>query len=236
MSDWKRFHIASLAMAQAVAGGHYLKGARGGIPGGPSVLGRSVSLKQEPSWSKLRVHTGMNSLQTCYGRWAALSGYLFKPGSSELKELKDYVGIWEKKPMSSWPHFDKPGLFPRRLGGSDSSIALGEDCRNKRHFDCIGFIYWVLHEVVPTGKWMNFGINSYSKSGTYWSHLGMVSAADVKHGDIVTRPAGSPAHIGFVSLGNKVVHASIESKGVIVETYTPGDWGGGVARIKDAHL
>lgn len=235
MSDAKRFQIANLAMTQVTSFGHYLKGARGGIPGGPAVLGRSVSLKHDPSWPGLRVNTAVNTLQTCYGRWSVRGGYLFALGTAKLEKLKEYVAKWESKPGSSWPHFEDAGMFPRRLGGPGSSIALGEDCRDKRHFDCIGFIYWVLHEIVPSGKWMNYGIANYAKSGAYWDHLGKLGAGDVKHGDIVTRPATSPTHIGFISFGNKVVHAWMESKGVVMENYAPGDWGG-VVRIKDAHL
>ena len=235
MSAVKRFYIANLAMGQAMIGGHYLKGARGAFPGAGAVVGRSVDLKEDSVWDTLRVHTGANSLQTCYGRWSKAGGYLFQVGSTQLSNLKKYVADNKGKPMSSWPHFEKPNMFPRRLKGSDSAIALGEDCRNKRHFDCIGFIYWVLHEAAPSVGWENFGIESYAKNGTYWDFLGQISASDLKYGDIVTRLTSSPKHIGVISIGNKVVHAAMESKGVVSESYSSSSWHG-VTRIKDAYL
>ena len=57
MSDTRRFMIASLAMGQSLLSAHYLRGARGAIPGeGPSV-GREVNLKKDSRWDTLRVHT-----------------------------------------------------------------------------------------------------------------------------------------------------------------------------------
>jgi hypothetical protein len=236
MSDAKRFQIANLAMTQVMAGGHYLEGARGAVPG-TTHLERTVTLKDDPLWDTLRVHAAANSLQTCYGRWHAAGGYLFQPGSTQLAKLKEYVAANKSKAMSSWPHFEKTGMFPRRLGAAGSSIALGDDCRGKRHFDCIGFIYWVLHEIAPAGPWKNFGIANYARTeSTYWDHLGPLTFTGLKYGDIVTRPAQSPHHIGFISLNNKVVHAKMEGSGVVMEDYSTTAWPGGVSRIRDARL
>ena len=81
MSDVRRFMIATMVMNQGLLGAHYLKGARGGIPGeGPSV-GREVFLKQDSKWDTLRVNTGTNTLQNCYGRWKTVHGFLFQVGS-----------------------------------------------------------------------------------------------------------------------------------------------------------
>jgi hypothetical protein len=62
-----------------------------------------------------------------------------------------------------WAHYDKPNLYPRRLHGSGSAIALGEDCRNKRHFDCMGFIYPTLRQHNKTVTWNNHNIASFEK-------------------------------------------------------------------------
>jgi hypothetical protein len=239
-ADTKRFQIANLAMSQVMSGAHYLKGARGGIPGGAAAVGRTVKLKEDPEWNTLRVHTGSNSLQTCFGRWKTVKGFLFQVGSGELKDLKTYVETNKSKPMESWPYVTNPSyaaaqLYPRRLNGPGSAIAAGEDCRGKRHFDCIGFIYWVLYEVAPSVSWENHGIAGYSNGFGEVEKLGKLGSADLKYGDIVTRTDTTPQHIGFVSFGNKVVHASMEAIGVIMEGYDKNAWTR-VSRVKDEFL
>jgi hypothetical protein len=240
MSDTRRFMIASLAMGQGLMGAHYLRGARGGIPGEGPAVGREVLLKQDSRWDYLRVHTGTNSLQNCYGRWKTANGFLYQVGSSELARLKDYVADNKGVPMDSWAHFPDPPhygakLFPRRLGGPGSGIAAGEDCRGKRHFDCIGFIYWVLNEISPTVKWYNHSIRNYEQGFDEVQKMGRLQPDELKHGDIVTRTDSSPKHIGFISFGNSVVHASMESIGMVIQSYNREHWTG-VSRVKDPYL
>lgn len=240
MSDVRRFMIATMAMNQGLLGAHYLRGARGGIPGeGPSV-GREVLLKQDSRWDTLRVNIGANSLQNCYGRWKTVHGFLFQVGSSELARLKTYVADNKSTKMDSWPHFPDPPytgakLFPRRLSGAGSGIAAAEDCRGKRHFDCIGFIYWLLHETTPTVKWENHSIRNYEQGFKEVQKMGRLQAHELNHGDIVTRTDSKPKHIGFVSFGNIVVHASMESIGMKTQAYNREDWTG-VSRVKDDYL
>ena len=240
MSDTRRFMLASLAMGQGLMGGHYLKGARGGIPGEGPAVEREVKLNEDPAWDTLRVHAASNSLQTCFGRWSTVDGFLFQVGSKELARLKTYVAENKGKSMDSWPVFPSPPhagaqLFPRRLDGPGSSIAAGEDCRGKRHFDCIGFIYWLLSEVSPTVKWQNHSIPNFEQGFEQVEKMGRLQASELKHGDIVTRTNSTPKHIGVVSIGNSVVHASMESIGTVIQSYNREHWTG-VSRVKDAYL
>jgi cell wall-associated NlpC family hydrolase len=219
--------------------GHYLSGARGGIPGGPSCVGRSVDLNEDSSWGHLSIHAAKNSLQRCYGRWAAFgkSGYLFQPGSKELTALKAYWEEHKGEPPESWPSFETEGLTPRRIGkSSDSAIALGEDCRDKRHFDCIGFIYWAYNQVLPNNSWASQGISGYAKGFTSSDKrinvksLGELGPMQIQSGDIVTRTNTTPKHIGIGISGGTVIHASRESDGVLIEPFLKGNWTG-VSRI-----
>ncbi|HYP06171.1 MAG TPA: hypothetical protein VER03_08025 [Bryobacteraceae bacterium] len=240
MSDTRRFIIATLARGQGLMGAHYLKGARGGIPGEGPAVGRTVKLTEISKWETLSVHAGSNTLQNCFGRWQTTNRFLFQVGSSELSRLKDYVAENSGNSMDSWPYFPDPPfygakLYPRRLGKAGSAIAAGEDCRGKRHFDCIGLIYWVLHEIAPTVKWEGHSISNYEQGFKQVDSLGRLQADELKYRDIVTRTDSSPKHIGFISLGDKVVHASMESIGTKIETYNREEWTG-VSRVKDPYL
>ena len=240
MSDARRFMLASLAMGQGLLGAHYLSGARGGIPGEGASVEREVKLNEDPNLNTLRVHTASNSLQTCFGRWKTVDGFLFQVESKELARLKNYVEENKGKSMDSWPVFPSPPspgaqLFPRRLHGTGSAIAAGEDCRGKRHFDCIGFIYWLLNEVSPSVKWYNHSIPNYEQGFQQVEKMGRLQANELKHGDIVTRTNSTPKHIGVVSIGNSVVHASMESVGMAIQSYNREHWTG-VSRVKDAYL
>ena len=237
MSETKRTMIATIAMLQY--GAHYLKGARGGIPGGPKVLDRLVELVHDPKYDTLRINTARNSMQTCYGRWDRCGGSLLPAQKSVSDRVHKYISDNEGTPDDSWPPLAHPPgkpakFYPRRLKGAGSSIANAEDCRNIRHFDCVGFAQWVLFQVQPARTWA-MDIPQFETHTDLFTPMGLLPAAETKYGDIVTRTTSTPSHIGFIGFANKVVHASIESAGVIYSDYDPKDWTG-LTRVKDAYL
>ena len=217
-----RYEIFQVAYSQLNA--HYLPGARGGVPGGPAQLGRTVDNCNSKQWSSLAICAASNSLGTCYGRWAGLNGrgYLFQPNSSRINRLKSWVEANQKYPVEGWPPFEGYGMTPRRL--ASTAIALGEDCRGRRHFDCIGFIYWVLNEVVPHESWTNNIIKHYQKGFTIIESLGKLEPSKLMNGDVVTRTSSSPDHIGIASADGLVVHASREGDGILCERYQSKKW------------
>lgn len=228
-ADEGRYLIAQHAQSQLAA--HYLPGARGGIPGGPAVLGRSVKLEYNRSWSKLQIHAGSNTLGPCWGKYKR-TGHLVQPDSQELKRLKDYASANKDRPGTDWPHFEKYGISPRRIEGEGSAIALSEDCRNRRHFDCIGFIFWALNEVMPWIAWWERGIPQYAqKNDTLLDNLGLISGSQLRPGDICVRLNTDPKHIGIAVGPGTVVHASREDIGVVVQNFSEGKWTS-VSRVK----
>ena len=66
-------------------------------------------------------------------------------------------------PSSQWKSFNHTGLFPRRSAGY---LYLGEDCRGHRHFDCEGFVAWVLVKAAgkDAGTWRK-GVGWYQSGG-----------------------------------------------------------------------
>lgn len=233
IDEIKRGMLATTALGQAIEGAHYLLGGWGGIPGGPDEHGRAVKLIEHHAYETLAIHTAKNGKQTCYGRWGEAGGYLFPATTTTSTNLKKYIA--ENSSLDDWAYFDKPNLFPRRLHGADSTIALGEDCRNKRHFDCIGFIYWVLRQYNKTVTWNNHNISSFEKGFKEVEKLGQCTSSQLSIGDIVTRTNTTPHHIGFYIGFDRVVHASIENRGVVISPYGSGNWTG-AARLKEGIL
>ena len=220
-----RYEIFMAAYGQL--NGHYLRGARGGLPGGPAVLERTVHALNRPEWDHLAVSGAYNSCGRCYGRWARFgaSGYLFQPDSARLKRLKDWVYANQKYPVASWPPFEHYGMTPRRLSKKEgATIAMGEDCRSRLHFDCIGFIFWALNQVVPRSRWVKNAIPQYEWGFKGLERLGLIAKSQLKNGDIVTRTNTNPDHIGIANEEGWVVHASRECDGVVYEPFERGNW------------
>ncbi len=234
IDEIKRGMLATTALGQALAGAHYLLGGWGGIPNGPAENGRPVKLLENKKYETLAIHTAKNGKQTCFGRWGEVGGYLFPALPTTAEKLKKYIAE-NPSDTDSWTSYEKPSLFPRRLHGEGSAIALGEDCRNKRHFDCIGFVYWVLRQYNKTFTWENHNISSFEKGFSQAERLGQSTSAQLCIGDIVTRTNTTPHHIGIYVGFDRVVHASIENRGVVISPYGSGNWTG-AARLKEGVL
>lgn len=230
IDELKRGMLVAAALGQAADGAHYLLGGWGGIPDGPSECGRPVQLIENRKYSTIAIHTAKNGKQTCFGRWGEVGGYLFPAGTTTSDKLNKYISE-NPAHSSDWKSFEKPNLFPRRLHGEGSAIALGEDCRNKRHFDCIGFVYWVLRQYNMTVVWENHNIRSFEKGFSAVESVGKcLTSSQLWPGDIVTRTNTTPNHIGIYAGFDRVVHASIENRGVVISPFASGNWTG-AARV-----
>lgn len=166
----KRQMIVLTALVQYQLGGHYLKGADGAIPDDAgSGLFRTLSIAENTTIEKLAVHATKNNWGTCRGRYTKVGGKKFAKGDGGDRDihLPEYLADLESTFLPSWfwPPFRDTGLFPRRDVGY---IFLGEDCRGKRHFDCEGFVAWVLVEALgkDKGTWRQ-GVGWYQNGGTH---------------------------------------------------------------------
>lgn len=144
-----------------------------------------------------------------------------------LDKLKTISNSW------MWDSFENTGLYPRLANGY---IYLGEDCWGKRHFDCEGFIAWVLVKALgkDQGTWKkgiewfqnpeNPRLKVYQAQGANYvfSKHETITQNDILDGDILIRKPGSNGgeHIALAcAKGTGVLEASGKSRGVIRSTY-----------------
>jgi hypothetical protein len=245
-----RMLIVTTAMAEANAGAHYLKGADGGVPDGAAGLTRTPRLLEDLSIDNLGVHAAKSDFGVCRGRWEMLTdqgGKQFAKGQYDRDTLLPaYLDelYMSMLPSSQWKSFNYTGLYPRRSSGY---LYLGEDCRNHRHFDCEGFVAWVLVKAAgkDAGTWRK-GVSWYQNGGggrlDVYKAVGdayvradgaKITKNDILDGDILIRKPNQYGgeHIAFAcAKGSAVIEASGKDRGVLRSAYKP-NWTD-LARIK----
>lgn len=113
-------------------------------------------------------------------------------------------------------------VYPRKV---KSQIILGEDCSNRRHFDCIGFVNFCISEVWKSG-WM-FGYEQYRDKPKICNGAEVKLGSGLKNGDLVLRdPHGSlPFHIGLVvNDGLSVANAKGGNVGMGIDKFSASNW------------
>jgi hypothetical protein len=202
-----------------------------------------MSLRENFTIDNLGIHAGANGFGTCRGRFLIAGGKQFSKGETDRDvDLPAYLDKLAKSAAlpSQWPSFNHTGLYPRRDAGY---LFLGEDCREKRHFDCEGFIAWVLWSALAKdpGTWRK-GVPWYNDGGGGRLKVFSKSAGNfplkssLQDGDILIKLTTKHEHIGFASAGGKfVVHASGRSRGVLTSAFDASRWTA-MARIRDEHL
>jgi hypothetical protein len=250
--DEKRQTIILTALAEQQKGGHYLKGADGAIPDSPgSGLFRSLTIDENTEIASLAIHATKNNYGTCRGRYKRVGGLRFQKGDGPAGDrdfhLPKYLDDLNDTFLPSWiwPSYRGTGLFPRNDSGY---LYLGEDCRGVRHFDCEGFIAWVLVKALGKDKgtwrkgvkWYQDGgegrldVYKYTGGGVYTHKDGAtIGTSQIRGGDILIRKPNSYGgeHIAFaLENGDGVLEASGRDRGVLLSTYHP-DWTD-LARIK----
>lgn len=242
-----------IARALLNLGSHYLNGSDGGYPGmKDGYKGRDIKLVERGDYDEVAIHTATWSKKSCTGRCTKAGGDDLGPKN---KAVKDYCEENEGLAPELWQPF-QGNLYPRRYQGKETStIYIGEDCRDVRHFDCISFVNWVLTTALQ--KSFSYSIVQYEgkKSGA-----GVIAPVktfkapftDLQNADILTKIkwkydpnkdgveddkdwAVESQHIGFYMAGGKVIEASGAKVGVIISDYKQSDWTG-MSRIKDSYL
>jgi len=226
--DGSRAMIVATAAQQAALGAHYINGSDGGITGmnaageagGGLSANRKIYLLEDHSWEKLAVHAAIYAGSVCRGRYERVGGKMFQPNTPDLITLQHvYVPNLPYYPAEMVKPFPNSMLYPRRSRSKPGgTIYLGEDCRGKRHFDCISFVNWVLTTVV--GRLIWYAEKDYFSGGKMNAQILPPTHTPFKNGDIGVRiDSSGKEHIGFLTSAGKMIHARDPEKGVELSAF-----------------
>jgi NlpC/P60 family len=222
---------------------HYVWGACGATPGGqdgsrgrPGQVNLVTPARTDPANPAVfAACCGVDGMMVCAGRYDEANGGIEggRPANPSDADLIAYLSGLDATDADSWePYFD---WFSPRIAiekGKPPYLVWGEDCRDIRHFDCVGLVNYcydtAMAELVP--QWADrpwhLSIAQYNDpiSGTF-----PVSNGSLIAGDILTR---GNHHIGlYVGDGDgspdnpgTVVQAEQTSTGLQIRDYVSGTW------------
>ncbi len=216
----------AIDFARKYIGSHYLWGGGCSTPdGNDGVWYRPSAVSLVPLSTFLsRVMVGaaqcdVDGHYVCAGRYQKIAGgRLANPGDWDLG---NYLAEIDKSRPNIPPFagsFTPRVMMGKNLDDHDGLLVWGEDCRGKRHFDCISFVNWVLSWTTSTFWQASIGLYAHDASGTRDVPL----SSPVVAGDILIR---GKEHIGFLCENGKVIQAEGHATGVHEdEWYAPGKW------------
>ena len=227
--------FGSLALSQVDAGAHYVWGSAGATPGGAEgTRRRPGDVFLEParlapgSPSVFAAACSVSGRHVCAGRYQneVLGGG--RPAAADDADLVAYLASLEDRDETEWePYYE---LYTPRVTDS-GLIVWGEDCRGRKHFDCVGLINWCAENAVDRRYPISYEISQWASniSGT----KAVLLTEEIMHGDILIRsePPDHPfCHIGMLAIDpltgfQGVVEAASSELGVIkTEGYNPERW------------
>ena len=211
-----------IRIAREQIGAHYIFGGFGNKPDFqdphciPNRYGRRVRLLPNENDTIYAASTVLGGNQKiCCGRrsqvaaWQTYTGEVPPDPTSEQRS----AGIESAQNVS----------FPRPDDEPGATTIYGESCVGKRHFDCLGFLSWLIWRT--SGRFVNHKVKTWSTqnpAGTTTIH-GFVhnrpeTYQGLRPGDILIRyrvpQDGIIGHIGVVSGRNTVIHARGKNLGV----------------------
>lgn len=223
------------AKARSLVGSHYLTGAAGATPGntdGAAYRRGEVGmapLKFDPkSACILAAESNILGHSICGGRWAVF-GRDARPSDWDLTHYLEEQQEKYKKSGAVEPYYKYYSPRLTKTKGSVGQLAWGEDCRKKRHFDCIGLVNYLLSAVCDISK-------SYKEKGfsaDIQQHKGSTrrvaldapaEAGNILYKRMVSADGSSHDHIGLLLMDGSVIQAEQTSVGVTLKPYQGTGW------------
>jgi hypothetical protein len=205
---------AIIQFGRRFIGSHYLWGAAGATPNqqdgayyrtGAVNLDADAKSNEKPS--VFAASCDVDGHYVCAGNFKEFidqtgGGYTY-PSDVNLTKYLDEI---RKLPSNSYWYPYKSRFTPRvmkgnNLGADDNRIVWGEDCRYVRHFDCVGFVNFVL-SLTTSQKW-SFSISQYA-AGSITGATSVPLDSPIVDGDILVR---NTEHIAFLCADGQVLQA-----------------------------
>jgi cell wall-associated NlpC family hydrolase len=219
---------AIIDFASTLVGSHYLWGSTGDTPerdNGAWYETSSVAIapaSTDPNTPAIfAAQCKRSGFYVCAGRFEKIYGGRYATSidpdlQGYLTDLKNlYPSIWEPFHLIYSPRV----MHGANIGVNDGRIAWGEDCRGKRHFDCVSFVNYVLSATTKT-SW-GFDILQYAAEPAKFVTSIAVTEAPVA-GDIILKGHG---HIALLCADNHVIQAEQHDTGVHADAvYNSGSW------------
>jgi hypothetical protein len=223
------------AKAKRLDGCHYLTGAAGATPGNAdgAAYRRGEVGMAAPSFDPkapciFAAESSILGHSICGGRWSTF-GRDARPSDWDLTHyLKQQEEKYaQTRTLEPYYKYYTPRLTKTK--GKSGQLAWGEDCRNKRHFDCIGLVNYLLSSVCDMKK-------SYKEKGfsaDILQHKGSTKrialdapseAGDILYKKMMNPDGSSHDHIGLLLMDDTVIQAEQTSVGVTIKPYKGTGW------------
>lgn len=212
--------------ARTFLGTHYLWGSAGAAPGllngaryrPGSVFGNEASLKPA-DLSVSAAKCDVAGHYVCAGRFEKCGGHIAGDDDPALTQLRSQYANGLLAQWDSRPHTLTPRIVRGTGVASADKIVWAENCYGIRHFDCIGFINYVLGETTKIPDQKTGWSGSIDQWASMWSTDVTLTDAAVA-GDILIRYDEDDAHvkhfhhIAFLDDDGIIVQAEMASAGV----------------------
>ena len=218
-AEQRRQEILNFAQGLARDGAHYLWGAEALKPSRTSGGFAPVALDQPANATFCAAtNTVGGQVFVCAGRCSRRTGggLIASPDNNTL--LKAFIAQWAGKPHSQYGWGDE--LTPRLVKGKDvrdyqggidltDQVVWGEGCDHTLHFDCGGFVRWVVLQVCGV---VIKGISGLPDPATMLTPKHTPMARLVKAGETLL-----PADIVVYDGGTHIAFAIADDKPLYVE-------------------
>jgi cell wall-associated NlpC family hydrolase len=215
ISDQYRNQVVSVA--QEAVGAHYLHGSFGnhpsacnGHPARDSRLRLADNRYQDQAIGAITIHTAWTNVEGpkyCWGR----------PHNHQVAATPQVPAATLRNPAALRQLAESANLsgyrWPRTDNGRQGTVIFGEACEGKRHFDCIGFVNWVMFRIFGTQTIRDIAACRQYAQAEQREHPELAQALIRKQpGDIIIF---SINHIGIAVSGQEMVEANGEYLGLI---------------------